>query len=67
MSNAVLEGKEPLMVFTVHTSNGPMTVGKLWCTHGVFSFEGIVDQSAKVFVDMVCDMINNPKKYNQGS
>lgn len=63
MSNPVLEGKEPLMTFTVHTGNGPMTVGKLWCKHGVFSFEGICEASAKVFVDMVCDMMNNPTKY----
>lgn len=65
-ANNVLEGREPLMAFTVHTDNGPVTVGRLWCKDGVFSFEGKTDVSAKIFVDMVCDQLNNPSKYQDG-
>lgn len=66
MSQAVLDGREPIMAFTVHTDDGPRLVGRLWCKDGVFSFEGRADVSAKVFVDYVCDMLNNPQKYDQG-
>ena len=66
MSNPVLDGIEPLMSFTIHTEQGPMTVGQIWCKDGVFSFEGHVEVSAKIFADMLCDMLNNPKKYDDG-
>lgn len=66
MNNPVLAGQEPLMSFTVHTSQGLVTVGHIWCKNGIFSFEGNMDVSAKIFVDMVCDQLNNPHKYVDG-
>lgn len=67
MKDGVLRGIEPFMTFTVHSDAGPITVGKLWCKDGAFSFEGLVDVSSQIFFDMVVDRLNNPTKYSDGS
>lgn len=46
---SALKGEVPLLTLVAENA----TVGKLWATGGVLSFEGNAEESAKVFFDHV--------------
>ena len=49
---SVFKGDVPFLTFCVESN----VVGKLWGTGGVLSFEGDVEESAKIFFDKVIEL-----------
>ena len=57
---SVLKGETPFMTFNVHADDGKKyPVGNLWCKGGVFTFDGSVDLSAKVFFEHCCTLLTS--------
>jgi hypothetical protein len=50
---SVYKGDIPFLTFHSDNPDGDRDLGKLWATGGKLSFEGDIEQSAKVFFDQV--------------
>jgi hypothetical protein len=50
---SVYKGDIPFLTFHSDNPDGGRDLGKLWATGGKLSFEGDIEQSAKVFFDQV--------------
>ena len=53
--NSVFKGEVPFITFTNDNGEG-VIVGRLWGTGGKFSFEGNVDESARIFFEQVIEL-----------